>query len=61
MTAREDRPYRARADGVLAALGSDAQAGLSHDEARRRLERYGPNELAAERPTPVWKRRIKLQ
>jgi Cation transporter/ATPase, N-terminus len=37
----EGGPYRKRADEVLAALGSDAQAGLSHDEARRRLERYG--------------------
>src|SRR5262245_671022 len=44
------------ADEVLAALASDAQAGLSHDEARRRLERYGSNELASERPTPAWKK-----
>ena len=48
--------YRRGADEVLAALGSDARAGLSHDEARRRLERYGSNELAAERPTPAWKK-----
>ena len=41
---------------MLAALGSDAQAGLSQDEAGRRLERYGQNELASERPTPTWKK-----
>jgi Ca2+-transporting ATPase len=30
--------------------------GLSSSEARARLERHGPNELAAEPPVPVWRR-----
>ena len=34
---------------VLSHLGSSA-AGLSSDEARRRLQRYGPNEVVRERP-----------
>ncbi|MFI0819352.1 cation-translocating P-type ATPase [Streptomyces sp. NPDC021098] len=31
-------------------------AGLSPEEAARRLEEYGPNSVARERPTPVWRR-----
>jgi len=52
----ETEPYQRPAEDVVAAHRSDAQAGLSQDEARRRLERYGSNELAAERPTPAWKK-----
>jgi hypothetical protein len=37
-------PYRMRVDDVLTALGGDARRGLSADEARLRLERYGMNE-----------------
>jgi len=48
--------YRQSAEGVVAALGSDAQRGLEADEARDRLERTGPNELAAAQPTPAWRR-----
>jgi P-type Ca2+ transporter type 2C len=49
-------PYRLTADETLAALGSDAKVGLTNDEARARLERYGKNELAAEKPVPAWKK-----
>ena len=49
-------PYQQPADAVLAALGSDARRGLAQDEARRRLERYGKNELAAQKPVPGWRR-----
>ena len=49
-------PYRHSADETLHALGSDAQRGLDSAEARSRLERYGPNELATEKPPPVWRR-----
>jgi Ca2+-transporting ATPase len=49
-------PYRTHGDEVLAALGSDARRGLSEDEARRRLERHGANELPAESPPPGWKK-----
>jgi Ca2+-transporting ATPase len=41
---------------VLAHLGSDANTGLTRAEARTRLERYGPNELTAERPLPAWRK-----
>ncbi len=33
------------AESILRALGSDARHGLSVEEARQRLEKYGPNEL----------------
>lgn len=43
-------------DQVLAALETDARRGLGRAEARARLERYGPNELTAERPVPGWRK-----
>ncbi len=49
-------PYRQPVDEVLAALGVDAQKGLSEAEARARLERYGKNELTAEKPVPAWRK-----
>ena len=49
-------PYRQPYDAVVAALGTDAGRGLSREEALRRLDRYGRNELAAEAPVPGWKR-----
>ncbi len=49
-------PYQQPADAVLAALGSDARRGLAEDEARRRLERHGKNELATQKPVPGWRR-----
>jgi P-type Ca2+ transporter type 2C len=48
--------YRRPADEVIAALGSDAQRGLSDAAARERLARAGRNELAAEKPVPGWRR-----
>ena len=48
--------YRQTVADVLAALGTDARRGLSTDNARSRLEKYGPNELAAEAPVPAWRR-----
>jgi Ca2+-transporting ATPase len=41
---------------VVAALGSDAARGLSGLEARRRLEKYGPNSLKSAPETAWWKR-----
>ncbi len=52
----EPAPYRRSAQEVVAALGSDARQGLSQEEARRRLERHGANELAAEQPPPAWRK-----
>ncbi len=49
-------PHRQTVDEVLAALGTDARSGLSQAEARERLERYGRNELAAEKPVPAWRK-----
>jgi Ca2+-transporting ATPase len=49
-------PYRLPVEQVLAALGADAQRGLGQDEARRRIARYGRNELTPAKPVPGWKR-----
>jgi Ca2+-transporting ATPase len=58
--ASEDRvrisPYRQRTDEVVTTFGTDVQHGLSDAEARVRLEQYGHNELAAEKPVPAWRR-----
>jgi Ca2+-transporting ATPase len=43
------------ADESLRELGSDARRGLTSQDARARLERYGRNDLPAERPTPAWR------
>ena len=48
--------YRQPYDAVVTALDTDARRGLSREEALRRLDRYGRNELAAEAPVPGWKR-----
>ena len=41
---------------VVSALRSDARQGLSHDEARARLEEHGRNELAADPPVAAWRK-----
>src|SRR5688572_3931749 len=48
--------YQQTVDDVLAALGTDARGGLSEGEARARLEKYGKNELTAEKPVPRWRK-----
>jgi Ca2+-transporting ATPase len=48
--------YQQPADAVVAALGSDAQRGLSSAEARKRLQQYGSNELLSEPPIPAWRK-----
>ena len=52
----QSAPYRQSVDAVLAELGTDARLGLSQREARARLERYGKNELMAEKPVPAWRK-----
>jgi Ca2+-transporting ATPase len=47
--------YRRRIE-VVAELGTDVRLGLQELEARSRLERYGRNELAAEKAVPPWRR-----
>lgn len=52
----EEPGYQLPAEQVLAALDANAREGLSAAEARARLERYGRNELTAEKPVPVWRK-----
>jgi P-type Ca2+ transporter type 2C len=57
MTGTEARTeYRRTVEEVVSGLASDPRRGLSSEEARARLERYGPNELEAEKPVPAWRR-----
>ena len=48
--------YRQRVEELFPALASDERQGLTDQEAQSRLERYGQNELAAEKPVPAWRR-----
>ena len=48
--------YQHSVDEVLTMLAADARSGLSEEEAQARVERYGKNELTAEKPIPAWKR-----
>ena len=50
------RPWTLPVSDVVAELGSDADRGLSREEAQARLVRYGANELQAEKPIPPWRR-----
>src|SRR5690606_22054785 len=49
-------PYAAPAAEVVAALGSDAERGLSGALVAERRAEHGKNELAQAPPTPWWKR-----
>src|SRR5689334_5220445 len=48
--------YQRPVQEVLDALASDVSRGLTTTEARQRLARDGPNELAAEPPVPAWQK-----
>jgi hypothetical protein len=48
--------YRQRVDELIAALQTDQHQGLTSEDARARLQRFGRNELASEPPTPAWRR-----
>jgi Ca2+-transporting ATPase len=48
--------YTLSREGALQELRSDMHQGLSAEEAARRLETYGRNELAGKPPVPLWKR-----
>jgi Ca2+-transporting ATPase len=48
--------YRQSVDEVAESLATSLRDGLGDAEARARLERDGPNELAAEQPEPAWRR-----
>ena len=45
-------PSLTDANDVAKALNVDPPTGLSTDEAKRRLEKFGPNELASAPPEP---------
>ncbi|MFS8520241.1 MAG: cation-translocating P-type ATPase [Micromonosporaceae bacterium] len=49
-------PSTVDAAEVARRLGTDPRSGLSHDEAARRLARYGPNQLTPARRVPWWRR-----
>ena len=49
-------PHQQTVEAVLVALATNAGSGLSQAEACARLERWGRNELAAEKPVPAWRR-----
>ena len=51
-----DHPWQRDAAEVVAELDTDPGAGLTAAEAARRLQRYGRNELEAEKPLPAWRR-----
>lgn len=53
---RDVDPSLVGADQVAAALDVDPRTGLSAAEAKRRLEKFGPNELASAPPVPKWKK-----
>ncbi|MBI3455303.1 MAG: cation-transporting P-type ATPase [Candidatus Rokubacteria bacterium] len=51
-----DRAWHALpAPEVLARLGTDPETGLTRGEARRRLARVGPNRVAPQPDTPLWR------
>ena len=54
-TARSE-PYRLTVDEVVVELDAAPKLGLNSAEASSRLNRYGPNELTAEEPTPAWRK-----
>ena len=49
-------PYRETVEAVLRALDADAARGLTTNEARARLARFGKNELPHAPPEPAWKK-----
>ena len=53
-TREQTEAYQQTIDEVLRALDADAQNGLSEEEARARVEKYGKNELRAEKPLLAW-------
>jgi P-type Ca2+ transporter type 2C len=49
------RAWAVEAADVADALGVDLAAGLAGEEAARRLDRYGPNELVEQSRKPAWR------
>ena len=49
-------PHAQSVAQILSALDTDARSGLSEAEAEQRLERFGTNALATEKPVPAWRK-----
>src|SRR5512143_1949162 len=49
-------PYQKAVGDVLAEFDTNGRRGLSQAGARTRLERYGRNELTAEKSVPGWRK-----
>lgn len=49
-------PSVANIEEITSALNTNLSTGLSSDEAARRLERFGPNQLVGAPPVPKWKK-----
>ncbi|HEX7011860.1 MAG TPA: cation-translocating P-type ATPase [Steroidobacteraceae bacterium] len=52
----EAAAYQEPVERLIGTLETDPEAGLSTQEVRTRLARYGRNELAAEEPVPAWRK-----
>ncbi|QQK80579.1 cation-transporting P-type ATPase [Salicibibacter cibi] len=48
-------PFNQNVNEFVDAYGTDSTLGLSHAEARKRLDQYGQNELPGEEKEPRWK------
>ena len=48
--------YQRDISAIVTELGTDPVRGLSESEAQSRRAQHGPNELAAEKPSPAWRR-----
>ncbi|MEM1282166.1 MAG: plasma-membrane proton-efflux P-type ATPase [Chlamydiota bacterium] len=51
----EEKLKELSSDDLLQALDTNAQTGLTADEARKRLQEYGPNSLASKSISPIYK------
>ncbi|MFT3942583.1 MAG: cation-translocating P-type ATPase [Ancrocorticia sp.] len=51
-----DSPYLSQGRTIVEAMQTDPERGLSRNEAQRRLEQFGTNELRGTPPVPLWQR-----
>ncbi len=56
MSAESIAFHQQTVEAAIAALETDPRLGLSDAEARARLDRFGRNELTAEKPVPAWRK-----
>jgi Ca2+-transporting ATPase len=52
----ESPAYRQPYEALLAALDSNPKTGLTSTQVQAHLQRFGKNELPAEKPTPAWRK-----